>query len=893
MTTNNIPPEQALAALGFTEMEAAVYCELLRGGPATGYRLGQAIGKAAANTYQALAQLTQKGAVLVDDSDAKTYRATPPAELLAALERGFVDRRAQALSALETLKPAAPDDRIYQLTTPAQVFERAAAMIQRAHEILIFDLFPEPLERLAPLLAQAHARKVVVAGLAYADAPTLPFPVVCSSSASVVTERWPGQQISLVADAREHLTALLAPDGQSVRHAVWSDSAYLACLKHSGLAAEIRVSRVAPFDQDPLNGVALLRAFPPGLRTLMGPPDHKTPRRRCMSPLPKTRLIQVAALALACFSAAPACADTLSDLVDRYVAWRGGPTFEHLTSVHETGTLETGGLKGTFEAWSERAGRQRTQYDLGVVKQTSVVDAARSWDTSPSGQVENAPDADVVDSLRDAALQFGDALRGRDGAKAMLSPSEARDGRSWSVVHVAFGTEDAYDVFIDPNTGELGGIRVNENRKGRFEGFGDWRVVDGVRMPFLQTVKSDLPGGDSTARIEKMELNHAFQADLFGRPGVVRRAGFANGATGTGWIPFEFFGGNRIYFPAKVNGHAMIVLLDSGAESSVIDRAYAATLGMNPKGGITGAGAGGYEAVGVIDNVTVEVGDLRLGPLTIGALNLAPVGKRIGHPLPFVLGDELFNELAVDIDFAHRRLAFRDPAHLEKPAGAVEIPLKRVEGIRATPVSVEGGRPTDFDFDIGNGSPLLIFPAYEEAHHLLDGRRTSQALGGAVGGYHAETVTTVRRVTFAGVDFKDVPAVLTAATNSGVNSNLTLGNIGLPIIDRFHIIVDFSHDRAWLTPDPEQIAAPFVRDRLGMSIVAQDADLAVEFVSPGGPAEAMGFKAGDLITQIDRKPEAAWPAETLRALAQEPAGTIVEFTLSDGTVRRVRLADYY
>ncbi|HWE45163.1 MAG TPA: helix-turn-helix domain-containing protein [Caulobacteraceae bacterium] len=272
MTTNSAPPEQALTALGFTEMEAAVYCELVRGGPATGYRLGQAIGKAAANTYQALASLTQKGAVLVEDREAKTYRATPPAELLAALERGFVDRRAQAMAALEALKAAAPDDRLYQLSTSAQVFERAAAMIRRAQAIVLFDLFPGPLERLAQPLAQAHARKLTVTGLTYAAPPALPFPVVASNATGVVAERWPGQQISLVVDAREHLTALLSLDGRSVRHAVWSDSAYLACLKHSGLAAEIRVSGL-PEEEDPLSALSLLRAFPPGLRTLIGPPE--------------------------------------------------------------------------------------------------------------------------------------------------------------------------------------------------------------------------------------------------------------------------------------------------------------------------------------------------------------------------------------------------------------------------------------------------------------------------------------------------------------------------------------------------------------------------------------------------------------------------------------------
>ncbi len=49
--------EEELVALGFTESEARVYCELLRGSPATGYRLAQALGKAPPAIYKALASL--------------------------------------------------------------------------------------------------------------------------------------------------------------------------------------------------------------------------------------------------------------------------------------------------------------------------------------------------------------------------------------------------------------------------------------------------------------------------------------------------------------------------------------------------------------------------------------------------------------------------------------------------------------------------------------------------------------------------------------------------------------------------------------------------------------------------------------------------------------------
>ena len=561
--------------------------------------------------------------------------------------------------------------------------------------------------------------------------------------------------------------------------------------------------------------------------------------------------------------------------------------------MHEKGWVEAAGLNGTIEAWVERGGRHRGDVDLGVLKNTTVYAGAASWDTTTSGQIETSAEADVRFAEREGALEFADALRGRDGATDRYLGTETRDGRAWGVLRVSFGDEDTYDAFIDPATGELDGFRVMENRKGRFERLGDWRVVDGVRVPFLQTTDADIKSEKATVRLSDIDLNSRFEDALFARPAPVRRASFKAGASSTEWIPFEFFDENRIFFPAKINGHDTIVLLDSGAETSVIDTAYAAKIGLKAQGAVTAMGAGGTDTAGLIDGVKIEIGDLVLDKVSIAAIDVAPVGRRLGHPLPFILGGEVFNELAVDIDFAGRRLAFRDPDHLQKPPGAVEVPLKAVQGIRAVPVSVEGGPAVAFDFDLGNGSPLLVMPAYYEPHGLLKNRQTSQALSGAIGGVHPETEATIRRLTFAGAEFTDVPTVFPGASNAGLNSNLAVGNLGLPIIDRFHVIIDFSHDRAWLTPDPERIKAPFPKDRLGMLLADHDNDMRVEFISPGSPAEAVGFKPGDRVTLIDRKPRAAWPREALITLARQPAGTVVEFTLADGTVRRVRLADYF
>jgi hypothetical protein len=300
-----------------------------------------------------------------------------------------------------------------------------------------------------------------------------------------------------------------------------------------------------------------------------------------------SKLWAALALAFACAFAAPARADQVSDLVDRYVAWRGGAAFEHLTSVHEKGRIEAAGLQGSVEIWSERGGRQRSDVDLGVLKNTSVFAGAASWDTTTSGQIETSAEADVRSAERNAAVELGDALRGRDGAVDRYLGTETRDGRSWGVIRVSFGDEDAYDAFIDPATGELDGFRVMENRRGRFEHLGDWRVVDGVRMAFLETIDADIKTENATVRLSDVVLNGRFEDALFVRPAPVRRASFKDGASSTAWIPFEFFGENRIFFPAKINGHDTIVLLDSGAETSIIDPAYAAKIGLTAKGALT------------------------------------------------------------------------------------------------------------------------------------------------------------------------------------------------------------------------------------------------------------------------------------------------------------------
>ena len=196
-------------------------------------------------------------------------------------------------------------------------------------------------------------------------------------------------------------------------------------------------------------------------------------------------------------------------------------------------------------------------------------------------------------------------------------------------------------------------------------------------------------------------------------------------------------------------------------------------------------------------------------------------------------------------------------------------------------------------FDLGNGGPLQVYPAYYQPQKLLDGRRVSKTFAGAIGGFHPWTVGSLDHVSFAGVDFGRTPTEFTPDVMSASNSNLEVGNIGMPILARFRLVIDYSHDRLYATPYADAASRPFARDRLGLFLNRKDAAFDVQFVSPGSSAETAGFRTGDQVTLIDGKPARAWSDAALASLRFAPAGTRHVFTMRDGSVRRVRMAEFF
>lgn len=358
------------------------------------------------------------------------------------------------------------------------------------------------------------------------------------------------------------------------------------------------------------------------------------------------------------------------------------------------------------------------------------------------------------------------------------------------------------------------------------------------------------------------------------------QAVFAGGASSSGWLSFASYTNFGIYVPVTIAGHAGMALVYGGP--SGIDKGLAAAIGLVPK----------TDDANAVVPMEVHVGDVTIRS-TAAALTTAQAYAQsvLGAPVICELGEDVFDRLDVEIDFAHHRLAFRDPASVTIPVGATDVPLAERDGERVVPLSIDGAPPAYFELELGNViGPLLVTPAFAQAHGLFTGHVTSQRLSGRF----IETIVSVDHLGFAGLDFPHTPIAI--VPESQLPPASITGGVGLPLLSKFHLIVDYPHDRLYAMPDSTAIAAPIPKDRIGM-VLSRTANtngaFSVAFVAPNSPAAAAGFVKGDAIASIDGKPFSAWPMAAILGFPMADPGTTHTFAMADGSVRRVTAADFF
>jgi hypothetical protein len=357
------------------------------------------------------------------------------------------------------------------------------------------------------------------------------------------------------------------------------------------------------------------------------------------------------------------------------------------------------------------------------------------------------------------------------------------------------------------------------------------------------------------------------------------------------WRSLDIGTGDTLIAPATVSGVAIEAVLDSGSGASMISKPLAARLGMTNLEPRRINGLGGKAEVGLAHNVEVVLGgQARVLPFAVVA-DLGAISAAFGRPINMLLGADVLIGGCVALDFATRRFAFEKSGSFspgpEWTALALGHGAKQELFVLA---SVAGLDPVALMLDFGGSSALILSSAYVEAHALLAGKATSTAALGGVEGVQIVTTFTVDKVNLGTLQVASVPAL----AHGRWTSESTVGNIGMPLLGQFDIVLDVSQKRVWLRPIPPQARLPMLKDRSGLGLAASPTDLTVVHVATGSPAAGSGWATGERIVAVNGHPiDASYTRSSSWQWRYGPAGERMTLRLADGTTRTLKLADYY
>jgi predicted aspartyl protease len=271
---------------------------------------------------------------------------------------------------------------------------------------------------------------------------------------------------------------------------------------------------------------------------------------------------------------------------------------------------------------------------------------------------------------------------------------------------------------------------------------------------------------------------------------------FAGDGTSSGWLDFQGPRGPAVTVAASVNGRPVRALLDSGAQYSVIDTAFAAQLGLPGAfaAPMIAYGVGGRPQLGRGVGLDVTAGDLALPALRAAVLDLGPISGALGLSVPLVLGQDLLNEVVADIDFPRRRVRLVAREAFAPPADAFAVPARRKGRALLAKVSVEGASLEPV-LDTGASSALVLAHDVAEAAGLLSGREVRPTRSLVLGGVAAGRMVTVRTLAFGGEILRDVPVhIYRRQPMPGFPGGL----LGVGALRRFRAVLDHGGGRLHL-----------------------------------------------------------------------------------------------
>lgn len=359
----------------------------------------------------------------------------------------------------------------------------------------------------------------------------------------------------------------------------------------------------------------------------------------------------------------------------------------------------------------------------------------------------------------------------------------------------------------------------------------------------------------------------------------------------TRWVPFALTPGNQLRFTMTVDGRPATAILDTGVSYSVLSRRFAERSALKVRPGGNATAIGGVVDIGWTPTATIAMGGLtrRGGGLTVATLPAIATGS--ADAVDLLVGRDLTGGFALDIDYAGRRFRLLPSGRLPFRGFTAPLSISRDRLVYVSEVTLGAARLRPMVVDTGDGSSVTV-TAGGWANARLPGTRTTTAISFGLAGAVISTIGIVPTLRLGELTARNVEIRVEPA--GGFSDSIeAAGRIGSGFLQNYRVLLDPTAGRMILSPGPHADQPP-VRSTSGLLVgVARDR-LKVLHVMRGGPAQAAGWKEGDMICAVDGQTiPADYPTSPLASWSAGTPGRTVALRMCDGSERELTLRYFY
>ena len=450
------------------------------------------------------------------------------------------------------------------------------------------------------------------------------------------------------------------------------------------------------------------------------------------------------------------------------------------------GTLAGEGLTGTFR--TVRAGDDEREDDaMGPRRETTLRRGDRVFVRNANGNVRElrgflhrrALTEDLVDSGRIVAHPELTRFAGWGDVGAT---------HAWRLEVKAVGGEPE-TLWIDPATGLPLRLEYLDGDGPSYVDYSDWRDVQGRKVPF----RSVLTDGDH--RFDTVQQTTSVTID-----GAVDPATFA---------PLEprLLATDRIHtvpllerdghvgVTVRIAGRDWFFLLDTGAQSILVDGAVLKAAGIAPQGALEVRGATRSGGLQVATLPKLELDGAAMNDVVVSSLDIAR--STGGLHIDGILGYPFFASAVVEMDFANHQLRFGRPGSFAPHGTRVELDVDR-ELAEATFRANQLTAP--FIVDTGSSSEMLLYRPFVDAHPGIVPLSLRASTNYGIGGSNATYRSSLDQLELGGVPLYHRTVDVVLARDGAFADRVDAGNVGLGVLRNFVATFDLGNAALYLAP---------------------------------------------------------------------------------------------